>query len=534
MGILFHPYAAQPQKKKPCQQDETQIDPEGSTGKKVPQSFHMTIPIVLIIVDSCRYLDVIHGTWLKVRILYHLYKLISIEYICSCPSQLLYNRMKIADRDHQTNREIFRLAVPNILSNVSVPLLSSVDTILMGQLSSYAVAAVGVGSMVFNFLYWNMGFLRMSTTGLTAQAYGGADSQSVTATLYRSLMMAAIIACAFLICQRVLFDLGVWFMDVEPDMIEGVSQYYYSRIWGAPAALMLMVFFGWFFGLQNAKYPLYITLLINVMNIVLSFYFVKTLGLGIQGVAWGTVAAQYMGLLMAIVMSMLRYGKYVKHQLGELKKYLHGIKEVVSINQNIFFRTIFLSLTFVLIIRFSQPLGNDILAINVVFLQFLNWMSYGIDGMAYAAESLVGKFKGAADDLGIRLTILWTIVWGFIGAVLFSLLYWMAADSIFHLFMAEDYDALQVTASSFYLWLAILPLAGFSSYIWDGIYVGLTAARAMRNTMLIAFVLFLFIYCLTPGYWGNHRIWFSFIVFLSARGLLQWWLYRQYSWRGLT
>ena len=432
------------------------------------------------------------------------------------------------------NHEIFRLATPNVLSNVSVPLLSSVDTMLMGKLSATAVAAVGLGSMVFNYLYWNMGFLRMSTTGLTAQAYGREDDQEVTDTLIRATILALVISLIFILAQSPLLDLSAWAMAVDTSNYEEVKNYYNIRIWGAPAALIQMVLFGWFFGVQNARIPLVITILVNVLNIGLSMYLVLQLKLGISGVAWGTVGAQYGGCLLAMILLLVYYRRYVMMHWTRIKDSLGGLMRLIRINQDIFLRTLFLSTSFVLILRFSQQISPDILAINVVFLQYLNWMSYAIDGFAYAAESLVGKYKGAVDGFHLRLTIQWNFVWGFIGALLFSLVYGLFADELFQVFMEEDYARLKAMASSYYVWMVVLPIAGFACYIWDGIFVGLTASKGMRNSMFLAFVVFLLAYFMIPDDLGNHRIWLSFTVFLVFRTLFQYILYRHLGWVRLT
>ncbi len=431
------------------------------------------------------------------------------------------------------NREIKALAIPNVLSNVSVPLISSVDTYLMGQLSPVALAAVGVGSMVFNFLYWNMGFLRMGTTGMTAQAFGRNDPTAFTAVLFKAGFVGVLISFLFIVLQVPLFDLANWAMDADNMHRSAVWSYFSIRIWAAPASLLLMVCLGWFFGMQNAKYPLYITLFINVINIVVSFYLVRHKGMEVAGAAWGTVIAQVAGLIFCLLLLFKKYGTYIKQSVLTIRSVVSNLSELLNINRDIFIRTLFLSTAFLLIFRFSEDAGPDMLAINVVFLQFLNWMSYAIDGFAYAAESLVGKYKGADDDRFVRLSIRWNMIWGLLFALLFAAVYYLFADELFTFFIESDDGSIRDQANEFFIWMVLLPIVGFACYIWDGIFVGLTASRAMRNSMFLAFLVYLLSYYLFPESWNNHRIWAAFFLFLISRSLFQYWFFRQRGWRNI-
>ena len=430
----------------------------------------------------------------------------------------------------QINKEIKALAIPNVISNVSVPLISSVDTFLMGQLSPMALAAVGLGSMVFNFLYWNMGFLRMGTTGMTAQAFGRQDQDEIQGVLLKASLVAFIISLLFILLQLPLFKMACWAMAVETEQTADVWSYFGIRIYAAPASLLLFVLMGWLFGMQNAKYPLFITLFINFVNIVISVLLVKQAGLGIRGVAWGTLIAQYLGVLFCLVLIGLRYKDVVSRAGWNWARILDGFSALLQINADIFIRTVFLSTAFLLIFRFSESAGPDFLAINVVFMQFMNWMAYAIDGFAYAAESLVGKYKGARNAAYLKLAINWNMFWGFVFACLFAACYYIFAESIFRMFMESDDGKYLSLARDYFFWMAIMPVVGFGSYIWDGIYVGLTASVAMRNTMIAAFAVYLISYFIMPASWTNHRIWSAFFIFLIARGVFQWLFYRSKGW----
>jgi MATE family multidrug resistance protein len=420
------------------------------------------------------------------------------------------------------NREILRLAIPNIISNISVPLLSSVDTALMGRMSELHIGAVGLGSMIFNFIYWNFGFLRMGTTGMTAQAYGGQDQESVIQTLGRALLIVMILAGLILSLQLPIGALSMELLNADGRQQPLVEKYFYIRIWAAPATLGLYAFMGWFFGMQNAIYPLILTLLINTVNIVLSIYFVHTLGMDVDGVAYGTVAAQYAGLLAAMGLFYYKYRTLLRGLKARAITEWQKLQQFLSVNADIFIRTLFLTSAFGFFYSQSAAEGAMILAVNTILLQFLNWMSYGVDGFAYASESLVGKYKGARSEEKTRKAIRYSFIWGMGLAVLFSLAYGVGGKQLLYLFTNQE-DVIQA-ALPFLFWMVLLPIFGTPSYIWDGVYVGLTASRAMRNSMLLAFVVFIGAYYLCLPL-GNHGLWLAMLLFLFARGVFQHFLY---------
>ena len=421
------------------------------------------------------------------------------------------------------NKEILRLAIPNIISNVSVPLLSTVDTALMGRMSELHLGAIGLGTMLFNFLYWNFGFLRMSSTGLTAQAYGREDEEAIIHNLLRALIVAGVLGVLMLLFQKPIGEAGMYLLNAAGDQYQLVAQYFFIRIWAAPATLGLFAIMGWYFGMQNAIFPLILTVFINIVNIVLSFYFVRTLGMDISGVAWGTVAAQYAGFLFAFVLFFVKYQSYLSNvtisELFSTKPLLHFL----NINKDIFIRTLCLTFVFAFFYSRSAIGGELILAVNVILLQFLNWMSYGVDGFAYAAESLVGKYKGAENKQGVYKAVRFSFGWGFVLAMLFTFSFWVWGDAIMHIF--TDKETVIAAAQSYFFWILILPVVGFSCYVWDGIYIGLTASKAMRNCMLLALALFGIAYYFITPYFPIHGLWFSLLMFLGARGLFQWFLF---------
>jgi len=421
------------------------------------------------------------------------------------------------------NKEILKLAIPNIISNISIPLLSTVDTILMGRLSELHIGAVGVGAMIFNFIYWNFGFLRMGTTGITAQAFGKKDEYNMMQTLSRAMLVAMILAVAIMMLQVPFGEMSFYLMNISEAQYPLVEEYFYIRIWAAPATLGLFAMLGWFFGMQNAIFPLIITVFVNIVNIVLSYIFVKVYHLDVAGVAWGTVISQYAGILLALV---LFYGKYKIHlahfsQNATLK--IHELKQYLTINGDIFIRTFCLTFAFGFFYSQSSSAGEVVLAANVILLQFLNWMSYGVDGFAFASESLVGKYYGAKDKLNLNKAIRLSFVWGMVLAIGFSLTYWVFGNTLLEIF--TDQEEVIAMSTPFLFWMILFPVLSTPCYIWDGVYIGLTASKAMRDTMLLALAVYLLIYVVLKNEYGNHGLWAALLIFMVARGLIQWFYY---------
>lgn len=417
------------------------------------------------------------------------------------------------------NKEILRLAIPNIISNISVPLLSSVDTALMGHLSTQHIGAVGLAAMFFNFIYWNFGFLRMGTTGMTAQAYGQQDNPQIIHTLARAGLLAILLSTIVLFLQYPIFQLCTNFFDSSATQLVLVKEYFNIRIWDAPASIGLVVLMGWFFGMQNAIYPLILTIVINIINISASFIFVYYWDMGVAGVAYGTVIAQYTGLAIALGLFLFKYNYLLEKFNKKTWLALEYLVAFLNINKDIFIRTFCLSLAFAFFYRASNQLDATILAVNIVLMQFLSWMSFGVDGFAYAAESLVGKYYGAGQPLQLQKAIRLSLIWGMFFALLYSLSYCLFGNAILGIF--TDQTAVLIAAQDFLFWMWIFPILGTPCYIWDGIFVGLTASKAMRNSMILAIAAyFLSYYCLVDN-WGNHGLWLALLLFLLARGLFQ-------------
>ena len=360
----------------------------------------------------------------------------------------------------------------------------------------------------------------MGTTGLTAQAFGASDIESQGATLLSASALALVLAVLLWVLQVPLFGLAHSLMNVPEGYGSLVSEYFYTRMWAAPATLILYVLLGWLFGQQNSTYPLIIAIFSNVVNIVCSVYWVKILEHGTTGVALGTVVAQYASMILAIALIWLKYPEKVRGiKLAWLKE-LDRYTRLLKVNVDIFLRT--LSLTFAFGFFYSQSAAASGLALatTTVLLQFLNWMSYAVDGFAYAAEAMVGKYIGAANKPGARRAIKLAMGYGMVLALLFSVSYWLAGEQLIALF-TDELDVQQL-ATDYMPYIVLLPIIGTACYIWDGVFVGLTATRAMRNLMLIALIGYLASYYLIVPIAGElTALWISLLIFLGLRGILQ-------------
>ena len=420
----------------------------------------------------------------------------------------------------KANRQILNLAVPNILSNLSVPLLSSVDTALVGHLSHvYYIGAVAIGSMIFNFVYWGFGFLRMGTTGLTAQAYGNHNQAEALSLLIRAMLVA--ISCSFLLLllQIPIVRFSLYLVQASAQVEYHADIYFKIRIYAAPATLSLYAIQGWFLGMQNARYPLYITLLVNVVNIICSLVFVIGLGMNSDGVALGTVIAQYAGLLFSIFLFLYAYSDIRIH--FNWSKILHfaDLKRFFTLNLDIFIRTLLLIFAFAFFTAKSAEFNDDVLAANTILLQLWMLFSYGIDGFAFAAESLIGKYIGAKSESAAKAIIKLIFIWGIGLGLIFTLIFLLFGKPIVSLF-TNNTDLIGL-AMHFIAWTIFAPLINSVCYIWDGIYLGATASKAMRNSTFVAtIVIFLPAYYLVIGAMGNHGLWLAMTLFMIARGLI--------------
>ncbi len=415
------------------------------------------------------------------------------------------------------NKQIVNLAIPNIISNFSVPLLGAVDTALMGRLESeHYLGAVGIGGIIFSFIYWGFGFLRMATTGLTAQAFGENDIPECGRLLLRATCIG-IIASLFLFGFQWQFaNVSFHLINASPEVEDLARTYFHIRISAAPATLCLHAFHGVFLGLQNAHYPMLLTVVVNLVNIVLNLIFVQTLGMKVEGVALATVIAQYIGLLLAILLFWRRYRSILR--VWDFREVLvfSKLKRFLSISGDIFIRTCCLVFSHAFFMSKSAALGDTFLAINTILLQFVNILSYAIDGFAFAAESLIGKYKGAQDMPNLKRTTRRVFFWAFLFGGVIMLMFLVSGEGLLHLFTNQM--PLIEGAKPYLIWIIVAPVINVAAYIWDGIFLGATASKALRNSVIVSTGLFLSsIYLLMPL--GNHGLWGALTLLLVSRGV---------------
>lgn len=427
-------------------------------------------------------------------------------------------KYKLMQEHQNINSQIIRLAIPNIISNFSIPLLGAVDTALMGRLETeHYLGAVGIGGVIFSFIYWGFGFIRMATTGMTAQAYGKNDSVECGLLLQRSLSFAIIGSFLLLIIQWMLADVSFLLIKTSSEVEQLARTYFHIRIYAAPATLCLHAFHGVFLGLQNAKYPMLLTIIVNLINIILNIIFVNTLGMNVDGVAIATVIAQYIGLIVAILLFLVRYRYLLTTWNFRVILVFSKLKLLLSISSDIFLRTLCLVFSFAYFTAKSAALSDTILAINTILLQYINLMSYAIDGLAFAAESLIGKYKGANDMDNLKRTTRQIFLWSFLLGVIIMLVFVLYRNQLLHLF--TDKPNLIEETKPYLFWIIIAPVINIAAYIWDGIYLGATATKPLRNSMIVAMIFFLGLVSLLIPY-GNHGLWAAFTLLLITRGVL--------------
>ncbi len=420
------------------------------------------------------------------------------------------------------NRQILRLSVPNIVSNITVPLLGLVDLAMMGHLDDPVyIGAIALGSAIFNLIYMSFGFLRMGTTGFTAQAFGAKLKTEITLILYRSLLVAFLIAIVIIVLQYPIQWIAFQLLDGSLEVKTLAREYFYIRIFAAPATLGLYALHGWFLGMQNAKIPMVLAILINSLNILFNFIFIIGFGMKADGVAYASLIAQYAGLVVAIIFILTKYKAYLTPFISKVIFQASALKKFFIVNSDIFIRTILLILTLTFFTSRSARISDDILAVNTLLFQFFFIFSYFADGFAFAGEALAGKARGSGNDVILKKTVNHLFYWGWGASFLFSLLFAFGLKPL--LWVMTDSENLIQLAWQYKWWIIILPLASGAAFIWDGIYVGVTASKAMRNTMIVSSIfIFLPAYYLSIDLIQNHGLWLALNLFMASRGLFMW------------
>jgi len=416
------------------------------------------------------------------------------------------------------DRDIWRIAAPMILSNISVPLLGMVDTGVTGHLDSPAyLGAVAIGSTIFGFLYTGMNFLRMGTTGIAAQRYGADDNDGLRVSLGQALIVATCIALLLIGLQAPIGSVGMRLIGAEAEVETYGLVYFSIRIWSAPGTLANYVLFGWFLGLQNARVPLFMFLTVNLTNIVLDLLFVVVLGMQVDGVALASVIAEYAGLAVGLLFAAralrARPGQWPLPRLFNARAYT----AFFSVNGNLFIRTMALMFTFAFVTAQGARLGPLVLAANAVLMNLQHLTAFGLDGIAHAAEALVGKAVGQGRRDILERSVSLSLKWSLYFALGFCVAYALLGAPLVRLL--TDLPLVRETALTYLPWLVISPAISVWSFLYDGVYVGATRSREMRDIMVIsAAVVFLPAWFLLQGL-GNHGLWLAFTLFMASRGI---------------
>lgn len=418
------------------------------------------------------------------------------------------------------NREIIDIALPSIVSNITVPLLGLIDVAIVGHLGAASyIGAIAIGSMLFNIIYWLFGFLRMGTSGMTSQAFGANDQPETARLLTRSCGVGFIAAAILILLQYPIERLAFLFISTSSEVETLASLYFRICIWGAPAMLGLYSLSGWFIGMQNSRYPMYIAITQNIVNIVVSLLFVYGFDMKIEGVAWGTLIAQYAGFFMAFLLWKHQYGSLLPHMEIKSLTNKQAMSRFFQVNRDIFLRTLCLITVTTYFTSAGASQGEITLAVNTLLMQLFTLYSYFMDGFAYAGEALTGKYIGAKAPQTLQQMIKRLFAWGIGIAILFTILYALGGENFLRLLTNEP-NVIKASQTYFY-WALLIPITGYSAFLMDGIFIGATATRYMLWGMLTATIGFFLIYWGLSEIMGNHALWLAFIAYLSIRGIVQ-------------
>lgn len=432
----------------------------------------------------------------------------------------------------EVNKDILRLAIPSILANITIPLVGIVDTAIVGHLSdAAAIGGIAIGTMLFDLLYWNFGFLRVGTSGLTAQAYGrfrtGASQpcgvpNDCRRLLVQSTMIAMIAALAIWAIQWFFVTAVLAIVPCSAEVAAVAREYFFVRIWAAPATLMLMAMKGWFIGMQDTRSPMAIDILVNVVNMGASYYLAVHTPLGIVGVAWGTLIAQYAGLTLAAWILVLKYG-IVRISVREMRDAFRGPdwRRMMALNGNLFIRSLCFMVVYVGFTSLAGKYGDTELAVSSILMKLFMFFSFFVDGFAYAGEALVGKEWGKSSmtnhQSSIGPTVRALFNWAIGVGLVFTALYAIGGKGCIELLTS---DAEVIVASSKYLgWLIAMPIISTLAFMWDGVYVGATAGVQIRNSMIWAAAGFVIGYMATFTWLGPQALYIGYFAHLIARAV---------------
>lgn len=418
------------------------------------------------------------------------------------------------------DKRIFRLAIPNIITNITVPLLGMIDIAIAGHLGSAVyIGAIALGATIFNMIYWNFGFIRMSTSGFVSQAYGARNFGEAMNILIRSLGVGIGIGLLIVVLQYPIGKLALSLIKSGAESISYVETYFKIAVWAAPAVLGTYALSGFFIGMQNAHTPMIIAIINNILNIILSFSFVYGFNMKIEGIALGTMLSQIITFIISVVMWQKLYGRLSKYTVKSSIFERNAIRKFFKVNGDVFVRTFLLTLVTTFFTFVSSQMGDMILAANALLMQFFMLYSYFMDGFAYAGEALTGRFTGAQNPLLLRNMLKRLFFWGFVISAFSAIIYIFFPSQILNI-LTNDKEVIGVT-KSFITWTVLIPITGFAAFLWDGVFIGATASKEMRNAMVFSSFTFFTCYYIATPYMGNNGLWLSFILYLIVRGVTQ-------------
>ena len=430
------------------------------------------------------------------------------------------------------NSQILRLAIPSILANITIPLVGLVDTAIVGHIANAtAIGGIAIGTMLFDLLYWNFGFLRVGTSGMTAQAFGRGDRVECARLLSQSIGIALIGAALIWLIQWLFVNLVLTLVPCSPEVASFAREYFFIRIWAAPATLSLMAFKGWFIGMQDTVRPMVVDIVVNVVNMVVSYILAVMTPMGALGVALGTVIAQYTGLTVATILLLTKYHHLWKGQsLVRLAFDGHGMRRLLSLNGNLFVRSLCFMVVYVGFTSLASKYGDIELAVSTIMMKLFMLFSYFVDGFAYAGEALVGKEIGYREsgignrESGIGRVVRLLFAWSLGVGVLFTIVFALCSDE-FYRAMTSDVTVL-ARLEDYTGWLIAMPIVSTLAFMWDGVYTGATAGKQIRNGMIYAAVSFVICYLATYNCFGIQGLYIAYFAHLAARVL-----YLTFSWK---
>ena len=435
------------------------------------------------------------------------------------------------------NKQILRLAIPSILANITIPLVGLVDTAIVGHISdAHAIGGIAIGTMLFDLLYWNFGFLRVGTSGMTAQAFGRGDKEQCARLLTQSVSIALIGAAAIWLLQWLFVTATLAIVPCSEQVALFARQYFFIRVWAAPATLSLMALKGWFIGMQDTVCPMITDMVVNVVNMLVSYVLAVHTPMGALGVALGTVVAQFTGLSLAIILLLCKYRDVFRGlSIWQLARDMQGMRSLITLNANLFVRSLCFMVVYVGFTSLSSMYGDTDLAVCSILMKLFMLVSYFVDGFAYAGEALVGKYIGEAKSLAsspyrlsplasiVRLLFLWSLGVGAVFTVLFALSYMPM-----YRMMTSDSEVL-ARLTDFVGWLIAMPIVSTLAFMWDGVFTGATAGKHIRNAMIWAAIGFVVGFVATYHFLGTHALFVGYFLHLAARVI-----YLTATWRPLN